>query len=265
MPVITANGIQMYYELHGREDAPVLVINNGILMTAAGSWMFQTQTLSQHYRLVQYDCRGQGGSDHPESPYTMELHAEDLSCLLDVLHIPAAHLLGISYGGEVIQAFALRCPERVRSLILADTVSELGPELRLIGESWLEAARLANADLFFSTTAPWNFSAAFIAAHPEIFAEARKRYARLDYPAVCRLLECFLQVNFTARLGEIKAPVCILVGEKDLLKGLPYAQILKSRLPQAELHILPGAGHASSWEAPAEFNSAVLGFLAKQG
>lgn len=262
MPKIAANGIQIFYELHGSEDAPVLVLNNGILMNASGSWVFQTKALSRHYRLLLYDCRGQGQSDHPEDPYSMDLHAEDLSCLLDSLNIPSAHLLGISYGGEVAQAFALRFPERTRSLILADTASELGPELRLIGESWLEAARLADSDLFFSTTAPWNFSPAFIANNPELLADARKRYKLLDYPAICRLMECFMKVNFTTRLGEIKMPACIMVGEKDLFKGLPYAQILKSGIPQAELHILPGAGHASCWEAAAEFNSVVLGFLA---
>ncbi len=265
MPKIEANGIQLYYELHGKESDPVLVINNGILMNAAGSWGLQTGVLSQHCRVLLYDCRGQGQSDHPESPYSMELHAEDLSCLLDVLHIPAAHLLGISYGGEVIQAFALRYPERVLSLILADTISELDPQLKLVGESWLRAAQLADPDLFFSTTAPWNFSPEYIAAHTEILAGARQRYALLDYPAICRLMEAFLQVNFTARLGEIKQPVCIMVGEKDILKGLSYARLLKERIPQAELHILRGAGHASSWEVPAEFNSIVLGFLAKQG
>jgi pimeloyl-ACP methyl ester carboxylesterase len=176
---------------------------------------------------------------------------------------PAAHLLGISYGGEVVQAFSLRYPERALSLILADTVSELDPQLQLVGECWLRAAQAADPDLFYSATAPWNFSAEFIATHTELLAAARQRYALLDYPAVCRLMEAFLQVNFTARLGEIKQPVCILVGEKDILKGLPYARLLKEKLPQAELHILKGAGHASSWEDPAEFNSIVLGFLAK--
>lgn len=55
-----------------------------------------------------------------------------------------------------------------------------------------------------------------------------------------------------------------MVGSKDILKGENYALILKKGIPQAELHILYGAGHASCWERPEEFNAVVLGFLAKQ-
>jgi 3-oxoadipate enol-lactonase len=263
MPNIVVNDIQIYYELHGQAGRPVLVLNNGILMNATSSWAFQTKTLAQHYRVLQYDCRGQGQSAHPPEPYTMELHADDLAALLDGLAVEAAHLAGISYGGEVAQAFALKYPERVRSLILADTVSEVGPALRTIIESWLDAARRGDAGAFFNATLPWNFSAQFIATHGELLQDARKRYESLDYPAVVRLCECFLQVDFTARLKEIQAPTCLMVGSLDLLKGPDYAAILQQNLPQAELHLLYGAGHASCWERSQEFNSVVLGFLAK--
>lgn len=264
MPTVIANGISIYYELHGPEDAPVLVLNNGIIMNAAASWAYQTAAFARRYRVLQYDCRGQGQSDHPEGAYSMALHADDLAALLDALAIDAGHIAGISYGGEVAQAFALAYPERVRSLILMDTVSELGPELRATGEAWRDAARRADAGAFYNALLPWNFSPEFISDHAPLMADARRRYESLDYPAIVRLCDCFLEVDFTARLGEIAAPACIIVGELDLLKGPRYARILKEAIPHAELHILPGAGHASSWERPAEFNTVVLGFLAKQ-
>jgi 3-oxoadipate enol-lactonase len=264
MSKIQANGIELYYELHGAEGAPLLVLNNGIIMNAATSWAFQTRALAQHYRLLQYDCRGQGQSEHLVGPYSMELHADDLAALLTVLGHEKAHIAGISYGGEVAQAFGLKYPERTLSLILADTVSEVGPELRITVDSWLDSAKAADSDAFFNATVPWNFSQAFITANPALLADAKKRYALLDYPAVVRLCECFMDVNFTARLGEIKCPVCIISGSSDLLKGPAYAAILKNAIPHAELHILQGAGHASCWERPQEFNTVILGFLAKQ-
>jgi pimeloyl-ACP methyl ester carboxylesterase len=70
-------------------------------------------------------------------------------------------------------------------------------------------------------------------------------------------------VNFTERLSEIEAPTCIMVGELDLIKGIRYARIIKKAIPHAELHILDDTGHASCWERPEEFNSVILGFLAK--
>lgn len=264
MPTIQANGLNIYYELHGPADAPVLVLNNGIIMNAAASWAFQTKALARHYRVLQYDCRGQGQSDHPDGPYTMELHAADLAALLDALVIPTAHIAGASYGGEVAQSFALAYPGRVRSLLLMDTVSEIGPELRATAESWRDAARRGDAGGFYNALLPWNFSPEFIRAHPALLADARRRYESLDYPAIVRLCDCFLTVDFTTRLGEITAPTCIITGELDLLKGPSYARILKRGIPHAELHILPGAGHATPWERPEEFNSVVLGFLAKQ-
>lgn len=265
MPNIQVNDVNLYYELHGSANASVLVLNNGIIMNAATSWVFQTKALAEHYRVLQYDCRGQGQSDHPENPYSMEIHADDLAALLAALDIDKAHIAGISYGGEVAQAFALKYHEKMRSLILIDTISEVGPELRLVIRSWVDALRTGDALAFFNATVPWNFSPEWIAANTPILEDAKERYKALDFPAVIRLCEAFFDVDFTGRLGEIKAPTCIMVGEKDLLKGLRYAEIIKKHIPQAEYHVLSGAGHASCWERPEEFNSVVLGFLAKQG
>lgn len=263
MPIIHANDVNLYYELHGPENAPVLVLNNGLIMNAATSWVFQTKTLSKHYRVLQYDCRGQGQSDHPTAPYSMDVHANDLAALLETLGIEKAHVAGISYGGEVAQAFALKYSAKTRSLILIDTVSEIGPELRLAIESWVDALQGEDALSFFHVTVPWNFSPAWIEQNTAILEKAKKRYKLLDFPAVANLCEAFFKVDFTDQLSEIEIPTCIMVGELDRLKGLPYAKILKKAIPHAELHILEGAGHASCWERPQEFNSIVLGFLAK--
>jgi pimeloyl-ACP methyl ester carboxylesterase len=263
MPKIEVNEIDIYYELHGPVDAPVLVLNNGIIMNAATSWVFQTKTLSAYYRVLQYDCRGQGQSDHPEESYSMSQHAGDLSALMDGLEIEQAHVAGISYGGEVAQAFALDFPEKTLSLILADTVSEVRPKLKMVIEGWVDALKTNDALAFFNATVPWNFSPEFIEKNSALLEDAKKRYRQLDFPAVIRLCEAFFEVNFTNRLAEISAPVCIIVGEVDLIKGVPYARILKQQMPHAELHIIDGAGHASCWERPEEFNSIVLGFLTK--
>jgi len=264
MPRIEINQTRLFYQFHGQPERPVLVLNNGIIMNAATSWVFQLEELAAHYRVLTYDCRGQGQSDHPPGPYTMASHAKDLAELLKALDIDRAHIAGISYGGEVAQAFALHYPEKTRSLILADTASEVGPELLFIIQSWIDALQTGDPDAFFHVTVPWNFSPSFIREHPKLLEEARKRYAGLDFPAVIRLCECFLKVHFTPRLAEIKAPSCILVGENDLLKGIGYAQILLENLPRGELHLVPDAGHASCWENPEVFNTIILGFLAKQ-
>lgn len=263
MPKLRVNDVELYYELHGPEEADVLVLSNGVLMSTA-SWAFQTPVLSQHYRLLLYDCRGMWQSDHPPGPYSMEMHADDLAGLLDGLEIERAHIGGISYGGEVSLLFALRYPERTRCLIVADTVSHVEPQLRIVVEGWIEAARAGNAQLFFDATVPWNFSSHFIQENPDLLEQALARYALLDYPAAIRLCECFLALDVTERLGEIVAPTCVIVGEEDILKGRTYAEAIAGHIEGAELHLVPRSGHATCWEQSQVFNSILLGFLAKQ-
>lgn len=263
MPTIDVGGVRLYYELHGLEGAPVIVLNNGILMNAASSWLPQRDAVSARYRLLLYDCRGQGQSDHPSGAYSMAQHADDMAGLLNALGLASVHIAGISYGGEVAQAFALRHPAAVRSLFLADTVSEVGPELRLVIEGWREAARLGEPDLFFLVTAPWNFSPGFIASHAALMEAARDRYQDLDFPAVVRLCDAFLSsVDFTESLGQVRIPARIVVGERDLLKGPAYAEILRRAIPGSDMHIIAGAGHAVCWEQPAEFNRLLLDLVA---
>lgn len=258
---VAPDGAGIYYELHGPETAPVVVLNNGILMTTA-SWPLQVPALAREFRVLLYDCRGQGRSDHPDAPFTMWDHARDLAALLDHLGIREAHVAGISYGGEVAQAFALGFGARARSLFLADTVSEIDPPLRRTIEEWRDVAAIADAARFFDVTVPWNFSPAFIAANEALLADARRRYEALDYPAVVRLCDAFLQsVDFTERLRAVEVPARIVVGSEDRLKGLRYAQILRDALPRAELHVIDGAGHASCWENPGQFNRLLLEFV----
>jgi 3-oxoadipate enol-lactonase len=261
MPFIASNGICLYYELRGPEGAPVLVLNNGILMNAAASWEEQSSDFAAKYRVLQYDCRGQGQSDHPDEPYSMEQHADDLDALLAALGIERAHVLGISYGGGVAQAFALKYQARVASLILADTVSEVGAELRLIVEGWKAAALTGNPDLFFLVTVAWNFSPAFIAARAAILQAARATYRNLDLVAVARLCNAFLDVDFTRRLSAVGVPTCIIVGQYDHLQGRGYAETIHRAIPGSQIRVLTGAGHAVCMESPGAFNAVVLEFL----
>lgn len=265
MPTIRANEIDLYYELHGREDAPPLVLSNGVLMSTA-SWGLQTPELAKHFRLLLYDCRGMWRSEHPAGPYTMELHADDLAALLDALEIPNAHIGGISYGAELSMVFAMKYPQRVRSLILSSTVSFSDPVLEGLIGSWIAAARVKDPTLLYQVSYPLNFSAAYISRNKTAVEAAASRYNMLDMDAVLELLLCFARLNITADLYRISAPTFIMVGEKDILKPRPYAEIIAGAIPGARLVVVPDAGHALCLEQPEIFNALVTGFaLCNQG
>jgi len=260
MPKITANGIQIYYELHGPEEAQVLVLSNGVLMSTA-SWALQVLALARHLRVLLYDCRGMWQSDHPAGPYSMEQHADDLAALLEALGIPRAHIAGISYGGELSMAFALKYPQKTRSLIVSSSVSHVDPLLRAWGESWIAAARHRDPEMLFAVTYPLNFSEAWIAANPAALEAARQRYHTLDMEAFLELMLAFSRLSLTGELPRINAPTLVMVGENDLLKPRRYAEIIARAIPGAEFVVIPHAGHAVSWEKPDVFNSLVLGFV----
>ncbi len=263
MPRVKANGVDLYYEIHGWEnDADVVVLNNGVLMSTA-SWAYQIPALAARYRLLVYDCRGMWRSEHPRGPYSMELHADDLAALLDELGVGAAHVGGISYGGEVSMAFALRYPEKTRSLILSSTVSQVDPLLRAGVASWDAAARARDADLLYHVVYPLSFSERWIREHAAEAEQARSRYKLLDFDAVLELFDAFFRVDMTRLLHKIQVPTLVLVGDEDIVKPRKYAEIIAREIPNAEYVILPRAGHALCWEAPEEFNTVILGFLAK--
>jgi len=266
MPRIEVNGIQIYYEEHGwdKEGAEVLVLSNGVLMSTA-SWAFQTPVLSRHYRLLLYDCRGMWQSEHPPGPYSMELHADDLAALLEALGVKEAHIGGISYGAEISLVFALKYPQKARSLILSSAVSQVDALLQGLMESWVAATRARDAEMLFQVTYPLNFSEAWIAANPAALDAARERYKTLDLDAFLELLLSFCRLDVTAELQKIAVPALVIVGEEDILKPRKYAEIIAREIPHAEFAIVPHAGHAVLWEQAGLFNSLILGFLAKQG
>ncbi|GMQ78709.1 MAG: 3-oxoadipate enol-lactonase [Anaerolineae bacterium] len=262
MPKIKANGIELYYHLHGLEGGDTLVLSNGVLMSTAG-WVYQVPILSQHFNLLLYDCRGMWGSEHPPGPYTMELHADDLAALLDALEIESAHIGGTSYGAELSMVFAHKYPERTRSLLLISAVSQIDPVLEGLVNLWLAAAEVGDPELFFKAVYPVTFSDRWCAENQPILDQALERYRSLDFNALIELFRCFLSFNFTEKLAEIGAPTLVIVGELDILKPRPYAEIIAQKIPNAEYAIIPGAAHAPFWEKVETFNSIVLGFLLK--
>jgi pimeloyl-ACP methyl ester carboxylesterase len=264
MPKISVNNVELYYELHGSGDETI-VLNNGVIASTA-TWAYQLPAFTPHFRVLLYDMRGQGQSQkwvEGDAEYTWRTHADDLAALMDALEIPKAHIGGISYGGELTLHFALHYPERCQSLIVADAVSHVEAYLRAVIEAWILALQYDDHETFYRSTWFWNFSEAFFAEKYDFLLSRIDVAKGLHLPSVIQLCRCFNTLDVTQRLGEIQHPTCVIVGEKDILKPIHYSQTIARAIPNAELHILPGAGHASFWESAAEFNSAILGFLLK--
>jgi 3-oxoadipate enol-lactonase len=262
MPLVQVNNINLYYELHGNPEKDTIVLSNGILMSTA-SWKVQITELSRHFQVLVYDCRGMWQSDHPLGQYTMEQHADDLSELLSALEIESAHIAGISYGSEISMVFALKYPQKTKSLLIFDGVSQIDPLLKSFGDTWVAAAELRNAALLLNVTTPLNFSEEWIIKNQKIMPILEEKYRQLDFDAFIRLMECFFLLNVTEKLPNIQSPTMVVVGEKDILKTRSYSERIAELIPGSEFYVVPGSGHALCLEKPNEFNSLVLGFVYK--
>ncbi|HLO65805.1 MAG TPA: alpha/beta fold hydrolase [Holophaga sp.] len=264
MPTLRVNGVNLYYEFFGPEDGEPLVLNNGVFMNTT-SWAFQLPALSRRYRVLAYDMRGQGRSEHPEGPYSLEQHGEDLDALLAALKFGPAHMVGTSYGGELNLVMGIRYPHHCRSLTIIASVSHSDPLLVGMIERWGIAARLGDGPKFFRLIYADTYSEGFLQQRPELIPMAEERYASLDLKAADLLIDSFSRFNVTADLPRIQVPTCIVSAELDILKPRKYGEIMHRAIPGSEFHLIPDAGHVVVVEKAAEVNSIILGFLAKQG
>lgn len=120
MPTVDVDGLSMYYEVHG--DGPWLVVILG-LGGAVSEFQEVIGELAVGRRVLAFDNRGAGRTGQPDSPYSIEMMADDTAGLLRVLGIESADVLGMSLGGRIALELALRHPELVGRLVLVSAAA----------------------------------------------------------------------------------------------------------------------------------------------
>jgi 3-oxoadipate enol-lactonase len=206
---------------------------------------------------IAYDNRGSGRSAPPLRPTSVPELAADGVALLDALEIGSAHVYGVSMGGMIAQELALRFPDRVRGLILGCT-SPGGPlaarpslgDLRRLGRP----ATRELLDPVDGWLAASLFSRRFRREQPEEVRGLLELFTR--WRPSLRGVSSHWWASFfhdtIRRLPQIQAPTLILHGELDAMAPLANARMLAARIPDAELKVVSGAGHAYALERPVE-------------
>ena len=251
MPVLRRpDGVGLYHEVHGPETGAPLILLEGMGGDIPG-WRRNIPVLATELRVVAYDFRGNGNSDEPIGPATMETFVEDTVALLDALGIERAHVYGQSFGGMVGQEFALTRPERVRTLILGCT--HAGPRHAVRKDS-----RVPKGEPWRAMYAPW-----FPDRHPDHVADdLRVGAAQPSHPeGGRRQWEAMQGFDSFERLPTLRVPTLILHGTEDQAIPVENAELLAERIPGAELVLLEGAGHLYHSEQAAEADAAVLDFV----
>lgn len=252
---VIANGIAQYYERKGTGPSLILIHALGVDHRI---WASQIEALASICSVYSYDARGHGHTDVSLGPYSLDEFAHDLVGMLDALGIVSAHLVGISMGGMIAQQFAVTWPNRIRSLVLADTTSRYSNDARL---QFADRARTATfhgmAPLVDATMSRW-FSEDYRNEHPDIVARIRgilELTSPDGYAASCRAIA---EIDLTERLVTITAPSAILVGALDQSTPPSMAEKIHEYLPGSTLTVIDGAAHLSNVSHPDAFNRAVV-------
>ena len=250
----------LYYERHGAGD-PLLLITGWTISAAVFDPVLECY--SEHFECIVYDHRGSGRSEGT-SPSTMGALADDAARLLTALRVPRALVYGLSMGGMVAQEVALRHAGRVRGLVLGGT-SPGGPFAPKLGPlDMLSIARGGLAER--GIRAPLLFSSEFRREHPERVRELVRHFKvhRSSVPTIGAQTVASARFASTLRLGRLRAPTLVMHGELDRLVPLAAGRMLAARIPDAELAVVRGAGHAYALEAPQESLDLLLGWYERR-
>lgn len=225
------------------------------------SWEPQLTGLRTEFRCIAWDMPGYGASV-PVTPLTFATIADSVARLLDRAGVDRAHLVGESFGGMHALHTALRHPQRVARLVLANT----SPAFGLDGTdpaAW-RAARLAALDAGLTPAdiaADVLTSIAGPALSDDALAMRVAGFARVPASGLRAAVECLPSHNLLDRLAEIESPALVIAGELDTETPPSYARALAEGLSDAELVVLEGVGHLAVSEAPDAFNQLARAFL----
>ncbi|MBN2516272.1 MAG: alpha/beta hydrolase [Deltaproteobacteria bacterium] len=264
-PVLTR-----YWAL-GSTGSPVILIHG--LGASADIWIKNIKILAQRHRVYVPDVVGFGLSEKPEelrSPYYFSQFINDFMVSIE---IERASLVGHSLGGGIALQYAIRYPDKVEKLVVADGAG-LGREviytlklmsLPIIGELMSYPTRFG-VSMFFKLAVRNHgiITADIIDTYYELFQLPGARRSLLQIVRSIVTLRGGRENVFhpvLANLHTISAPTLIIWGRQDRVLPLKHAYIAREHIPNASLRIIENCGHITNLECPDEFNDVVMRFL----
>jgi len=255
MPYVELPGVHLWYTDTGGHGVPV------ILMHAASgtceSWVYQLPAFTAvGYRCIAYDRWGWGRSRPDPAGAQPGSVSDDLHGLVQHLGLERFHIVATAAGGIGALDYAVIHPERVRSLVVANSIGGVqDPEYLAVQH------RLRPPEIQALPIALRELGASYRGTDPEgtrrwIDIEHQSRQAGTQGPG-----QQPRQPMTLARLETIRVPTLVLGGGADLLSPPALMRLLAAHIPNCQFVIVPEAGHAAFWEQPEVWNRLVLEFM----
>jgi pimeloyl-ACP methyl ester carboxylesterase len=262
MPTVEVNGVSLFYQEKGSGKETV-VFSHGLLWSHR---MFRAQVdaLSENYRVIAYDHRGQGQSE-VKAPFDMETVAEDAASLIQKLCDGPVHFVGLSMGGFVGMRLAARHPHLIKSLILLETSANAEPVENLPKYKTLNGIvkwlgiipPVANKVMHIMFAESW-------LANPANSAEIKfwKKELSSNRKTITGPVEGVIyRRGVEDELAKITCPTMIVVGDEDVATKPEKAKYIQLGVNGSKLHSIEGAGHSSCIEKPAIINQLLLDWI----
>lgn len=254
--------VELFFADSGGSGEPVLLAH--AIGCDHRMWEAVAARLAPRFRVIAMDARGHGRSPVPARPYTLGLLADDACAVLEKLAIPRAHWVGLSLGGMVGQAFALRHPARLMKLVIANSTSAYGPEGRPMWKARIKAVEEGGLAAIREMVASRYFSDAYRAASPEAVEAVMSRFMETPAEGYLGCCDAISGLDFSDDLIRIRAKTLVIAGEADVGTPVAMSQAIAAGIPGARLAVIPGAAHLSAAEKPGEFARLVEDFLAER-
>jgi 3-oxoadipate enol-lactonase len=260
--LINLTGRRIHFDLAGPDGAPVVCLLHS-LAADGGMWAEQLPPLlAGGYRVLRLDMRGHGGSDPVAGDYTMAGLADDVALALDYLEIPRVHLVGLSIGGMIGQAFAIAHGHRLISAMLCDTSPQTPPGAAAAWAPRIEAVKQANSlePLADATMGRW-FTDAFKPRQPGRWKQIRETIAGTPPAGYLGCSAAILDFDFTPSLSSVTVPTLVVCGAAD--EGTPPAgnKRIAEAIPGGRYEEIADARHFPNVERADAFNRIMTGWL----
>ena len=241
------------FDVQGNGAAVVLITGSNL---DRRMWAREAEWLSATHTVVRYDLRAHGASDTATTPFR---HVDDLFALLDEIGIQKVTLIGLSAGSTIALDAALTRPALVDRLILigpaisgfrSGSTLPFAPALiaALQARDYAKAGQVLLASSVFAAPAESKqLVAQMVTENDRLWSVPREHVRPVEPPAI-------------GRLSELRIPVLILLGERDLFQR-EEAELLARQVADAAFVLVPEGGHLLNLTSPAEFRSEVSRFL----
>ena len=256
MPFAALPGVDLWYEDTGGGGAPVIFLHAASGTCESWEGQFPAFTAAG-YRCIAYDRRTWGRSRPTGSGEQPGFAGDDLHGLVESLGLERFHLVATAAGGIVGLDYAIDHPERVRSLVAANTIGGVQDPEYLEVQTRLRPEEIQRLPVELRELGP-----SYRGTDPE----GARRWLEIEIGSrpYGRTPAQPLRVPITySRLATMRAPVLVLSGEADLLSPPALMRMLAAHIPTSRFASLPDAGHAGFWERPQVWNGLALEFLAQ--